>query len=75
MALLDPLLDDSPPDEAQFIVRAFFARCRKSQFKPDGRISGWRLDDVTVPSDGGKRIAAAIVAGTAGVVSDSSFGP
>ena len=33
------------------------------------------LDDVTLPSDGGARIAAAIVGGTAGVVSDGSFDP
>ena len=33
------------------------------------------LDDVTLPSDGGERIAAAIVGGTAGVVSDGSFDP
>jgi len=31
------------------------------------------LDDVTLPSDDGERITAAIVGGTAGVVSDGSF--
>jgi len=38
--------------------------------------SSWvHLDDVTLPSDGGERIAAVIVGGTAGVVSDGSFDP
>ena len=33
------------------------------------------LDDVALPSDGGERITASIVGGTAGVVSDDSFDP
>jgi len=33
------------------------------------------LDDVAIPSDGGERIAAAIVGGTAVVVGDGSFDP
>ena len=33
------------------------------------------LDDITLPSDGGERIAAAIVGGATCVVSDGSFDP
>ena len=33
------------------------------------------LDDVTLPSDGGERIATAIVGGTAGAISDGLFDP
>jgi len=33
------------------------------------------LDDIALPSDGGERITAATMGGTAGVVSDGSFDP